>query len=179
MRLRYLYIKYFISVEALSEVLSDWGDGKGSIVVISHDKAFCEQIGFTHVLTITDEGRLRLEQRDANINDWDSSRQTYQKSTAGPSEIHDGDSDGAVIDTELDTKRRKMAFNAPRRISKIERLVMRKEETIAQLDEEMLANGSDVGKLVDLSKEKELLENEVMELMEEWEELETLVAEMK
>merc|ERR1711966_596786 len=85
------------SVEALSEVLSDWGDGKGSIVVISHDKAFCEQIGFTHVLTITDEGRLRLEQRDANINDWDSSRQTYQKSTAGPSEIHDGDSDGAVI----------------------------------------------------------------------------------
>ena len=55
---------------------------------------------------------------------------------------------------------------------------MRKEETIAQLDEEMLANGSDVGKLVDLSKEKELLENEVMELMEEWEELETLVAEM-
>ena len=83
-------------------MLSDWGDGKGSIVVISHDKAFCEQIGFTHVLTITDEGRLRLEQRDANINDWDSSRQTYQKSTAGPSEIHDGDSDGAVIDMELD-----------------------------------------------------------------------------
>ncbi|OEU12139.1 P-loop containing nucleoside triphosphate hydrolase protein, partial [Fragilariopsis cylindrus CCMP1102] len=58
-------------VEALSEVLSDWGDGKGAIVVISHDKAFCEQVGFTHILTITGDGQLQLEQRDANDNDWD------------------------------------------------------------------------------------------------------------
>lgn len=168
------------SVEALSEVLSEWGDGKGAIVVISHDKSFCEQVGFTHVLTITSEGTLRLEQRDANAGDWDSSIATFQKSS-GENEANGSESSSVetVADKEAEAKRRKMAFNAPKRITKIEALVEQKEEKIATLDEEMLANGSDVGKLVDLSKEKEILEEEVMELMEEWEELETLLAEME
>eukprot|EP00536_Pseudo-nitzschia_multiseries_P013219 jgi/Psemu1/261223/estExt_Genewise1Plus.C_5480026 len=164
-------------VEALSEVLSDWGDGKGSIVVISHDKAFCEQVGFTHVLTITDEGTLKLEQRDANDGDWDASVATFQKS-GDASDSNDGEP-VAVVDKELDAKRRKMAFNAPKRIAKIESLVEQKEEKIAALDEEMMANGSDVGKLVDLTKERDVLEEQVLELMEEWEELETLMAEME
>ena len=168
---------FWFSVEALSEVLSDWGDEKGSIVVISHDKAFCEQVGFTHVLTITDEGGLHLEQRDANDGDWDSSVATFQKS--GDAGEGDDDTEVVVVDKEIDAKRRKMAFNAPKRISKIESLVETKEEKMAVLDEEMLENGSDVGKLVDLSKKKEILEEEVMELMEEWEELETLLAEME
>ena len=40
---------YFLldSVEALSEALSGWGEDTGAIVVISHDKAFCEKVGFT------------------------------------------------------------------------------------------------------------------------------------
>ena len=144
--------------------------------MISHDKSFCEQVGFTHVLTITGEGGLRLEQRDANESDWDSSVATFQKSgDAG----EDGDGAATVVDKELEAKKRKMAFNAPKRISKIESMVEQKEEKMAALDEEMLANGSDVGKLVDLSKEKEVLEEEVMELMEEWEELEVLLAEME
>ena len=168
------------SVEALSEVLSDWGEEKGAIVVISHDKAFCEQVGFTHVLTITGEGGLRLEQRDANSGDWDSSVATFQKSN-GETEANGAESSPtmAPVYKEAEAKRRKMAFNAPKRISKIESLVEQKEEKISVLDEEMLANGSDVGKLVDLSKEKEILEEEVMTLMEEWEELESLLAEME
>ena len=36
----------------------------------------------------------------------------------------------------------------------------------------MMANGSDVGKLVELSKDKEALELKVLEYMDEWEELE-------
>ena len=167
-------------VEALSEVLSDWGDEKGAIVVISHDKAFCEQVGFTHVLTITGEGGLRLEQRDANSGDWDSSVATFQKSN-GESESSDTESAPEMTPEEKEAlaKKRKMAFNAPKRIAKIEALVEEKEEKISVLDEEMLANGSDVGKLVDLTKEKDVLEEEVMTLMEEWEELESLLAEME
>jgi len=147
--------------------------------VISHDKSFCEQVGFTHVLTITDEGGLHLEQRDANDGDWDSSVATFQKSGDDNSNDEESSSSPVVVDKEAEAKRRKMAFNAPKRIAKIESLVEQKEERIAVLDEDMMANGSDVGKLVDLSKEKEGLEEEVMELMEEWEELETLMAEME
>lgn len=147
--------------------------------MISHDKSFCEQVGFTHVLTITDEGGLHLEQRDANDGDWDSSVATFQKSGDDNSNDEESSSSPVVVDKEAEAKRRKMAFNAPKRIAKIESLVEQKEERIAVLDEDMMANGSDVGKLVDLSKEKEGLEEEVMELMEEWEELETLMAEME
>ena len=68
-------------------------------------------------------------------------------------------------------------FNAPKRIAKLESMIEEKEERIATIDAEMLENGSDVGKLVDLTAAKEKLEEEVMEFMEEWEELEALLAQ--
>ena len=124
---RSLLFALWCSVEALSEVLSDWGDDRGSIVVISHDKSFCEQVGFTHVLTITDEGGLHLEQRDANDGDWDSSVATFQKSGDDNSNGEESSSSPVVVDKEVEAKRRKMAFNAPKRIAKIESLVEQKE----------------------------------------------------
>ena len=169
-------------VEALQDALSEWGtddDNKnmgGAIVVISHDRHFCEKIGFTHVATIRD-GKLVLEQRDCNQGDWDSSGTTSQPTLAGEVNggdilVEDGGSKGIQV---VDDKMRKKAYNAPKRIAKIEAMVMKKEEKIATLDEEMITNGSDVGKLMDLTKQKEMLEVEVMELMEEWEQLEVLL----
>lgn len=159
-------------MEALSESLSEWGEETGAIVVISHDKNFCDKVGFTHVATVVD-GALQVEQRSSRESDWDSSGSTLQRSSMEANE--EASSNTA---TKVDTKLRKQAFNAPKRISKIESLVEQKEEKMAKLDEEMLANGSDVGKLVDLSKEKEELEEQVMELMEEWEELEALLLQV-
>jgi ATPase subunit of ABC transporter with duplicated ATPase domains len=160
-------------VEALSESLSEWGGDAGAIVVISHDKVFCEQIGFTHILTIQDDGTLKLEQRSTDERDWDASGSTLQRANG------EGASAASTAERQLDPAERKRAFNAPKRIAKIESLVEQKEEKIAMLDEKMLANGSDVGELVDLTKEKQALETEVMKLMAEWEELETLLAEME
>ena len=171
------------SVEALSESLSDWGDETGSIVVISHDKTFCDKVGFTHVVTVQTNGSLLVEQRGTRDSDWDSSIDTLQRSSSSSSlseqdVVVDGN-DGevaAATTPPLDPKLRKQAYNAPKRIAKIEDLVEDKEAAIALLEDEMLANGSDVGKLVDLTNEKEALEAQVMELMEEWEELETLLS---
>lgn len=36
-------------IEALGDSLSSWGGTDGSVVVVSHDRAFCDQVGFTHV----------------------------------------------------------------------------------------------------------------------------------
>ena len=159
---------FVYSVEALSESLSDWGEESGSVVVISHDKSFCDKIGFTHVVTVQD-GKLTMEQRGTRASDWDSSTATLQRSEESSATEEEAK-------PELDPKLRKMAYNAPKRIAKIESLVEEKEEKIAELDAEMLANGSDVGKLVDLTEAKTKLEEQVMELMEEWEELEALLA---
>jgi len=142
-------------------------------VVISHDKSFCDKIGFTHVVTV-DNGKLTLEQRDVRASDWDSSTATLQRTLTSQ-----GDSSTTTTTgSEMDAATRKKVFNARKRIRKIEELVESKELKMASLEQEMISNGSDVGKLVDMTKAKDKLEGEVMKLMEEWEELEALLEQL-
>lgn len=167
-------------MEALSEALSGWGEDTGAVVVISHDKAFCEKVGFTHVATVQD-GCLKMEQRDTRESDWSSSYSSTQptlSSANASTETEDTNTNNKSATPEEDRKRKKQVYNAPKRIAKIEETVMKREEKIAQLDKDMMANGSDVNKLVDLTKQKDGLEAEVLELMEEWEELEGLLAKV-
>ena len=49
-------------IDALAKALSGWGGKDGAVVVISHDRAFCDEVGFTHVGTVMNGG-LVLEQR--------------------------------------------------------------------------------------------------------------------
>ena len=172
-----LFIFYFYSVEALSEALSGWGEDTGAIVVISHDKAFCEKVGFTHVATVTDGG-LKMEQRDTRESDWDSSSSSTQPTMAGSTTEDTNNNGNTPASAEEDRKRKKQAYNAPKRISKIEETVMKKEEKIAKIDNEMMVNGSDMNKLMELTTQKDVLEADVLELMEEWEELEGLLAQI-
>ena len=58
-----------------------------------------------------------------------------------------------------------------RAIAKAEREIAKLEAKIAALDAEAEANGSDYQKLMELSAEREGLENELLELYEQWEEL--------
>lgn len=162
------------SVEALSEAFSEWGDETGAIVLVSHDQNFCEKIDFTHVATVQD-GTFKLEQRAARTSDWviDS----LSAGETGNEDSHIASSDAAVAGTE-DPQMRKKAFNAPKRIAKLESLIEQAESKIAELDEEMLAHGSDIGKLVDLTQEKVALEGKVESYMEEWGELEKVLAQV-
>jgi ATP-binding cassette subfamily F protein 3 len=57
-------------IQGLANALSGWGGEDGSVVVISHDREFCEKVGFTHIGTVTD-GKLVLEQRGIRESDWD------------------------------------------------------------------------------------------------------------
>mmetsp|Transcript_55733 Transcript_55733/g.64350 ORF Transcript_55733/g.64350 Transcript_55733/m.64350 type:complete len:650 (+) Transcript_55733:158-2107(+) len=57
-------------ISGLAKALSGWGGDDGAVVVISHDRKFCEKVGFTHVGTVTD-GKLVLEQRSLRESDWE------------------------------------------------------------------------------------------------------------
>lgn len=57
-------------ISGLAKALSGWGGKDGALVVISHDRKFCEKVGFTHVGTVMD-GKLVLEQRSLRDSDWD------------------------------------------------------------------------------------------------------------
>ena len=74
-----LFCVYFVNLKkhldvgciaGLAKALSNWGGQDGGIVVISHDREFCDKIGFTHVGTVMD-GKLVLEQRDLRESDWE------------------------------------------------------------------------------------------------------------
>merc|ERR1711966_284562 len=56
-------------IQGLANALSGWGGKDGAMVVISHDRDFCEKVGFTHVGTVAD-GKLTLEQRSLRESDW-------------------------------------------------------------------------------------------------------------
>ena len=56
-------------IDGLANALNGWGGKDGAVVVISHDREFCERVGFTHVGTV-DKGCLRVEQRSMQESDW-------------------------------------------------------------------------------------------------------------
>lgn len=57
-------------IQGLANALGSWGGEDGAVVVISHDREFCEKVGFTHVGTVTNGG-LVLEQRELQDGDWE------------------------------------------------------------------------------------------------------------
>ena len=168
-------------VEALSEALGEWGGDMGAIVVISHDRAFCDKIDFTHIATVRD-GTCTLEERSVRDSDWlveslssDQSAGKEEEELNG-SAVSKGSQDASQ--PEMDPVLRKKAFNAPKRIMKLEELINEAEAQVAAIEEEMITVGNDVGKLVDMSKRKDEITAKVEEYMEEWEELEELLAQV-
>ena len=157
------------------------------MVVVSHDKNFCQCIDFTHVGTVA-EGKLTLEQRGTRDSDWDlfdntktngdiadrNSEEAFGATNGASSSS--SSSSGSARKPEVSKELRKQAYNAPKRIAKIEKLIEKEEEEIERIEAEMMTNGSDVGKLVDLTADKVKHEKNVQKLMLEWEELESVLA---
>lgn len=143
-------------------------------MIVSHDRAFCESIGFTHVGTVMN-GSLVLEERLLDERDW------AQYDIAPIGESQEIEETGVKLSTaekeELDRKR-KLAFNAPKRIQKIEMMIRVSEKRIAEFDDEMMKCGTNVDALMELTDKKGKEEDTVANLMEEWEELEDIVAEV-
>jgi DNA repair exonuclease SbcCD ATPase subunit len=167
-----------LSIEALSSALSAWGKKDGAVIVVSHDKSFCDSVGFNTVGTVKD-GSLKLEQRELNSNDWKQYEMMLSHSVDMPPDAQTNDMIKLTPEQQEELKKkRRLAFNAPKNIAKLEKKIEASEKRMAELDDEMMTVGNDVGKLTDISKEKEKEEEKVAEMMEEWEELEILLAEV-
>lgn len=165
-------------VEALSDALSVWGHreggssssgtGDGALVVVSHDRSFCESVGFTHVGTVKD-GRLIVEERDLRADDWD----VYDL-RADDRTVNGDSSSSTVVERELTpeekaeaAKRRKDRMNAPKKIKRLEKEIEKAEAKVAALEEEMMGVGNDVEELVKVSKKKEKEEASIERWMKE------------
>ena len=176
------------SVEALSDALSVWGGAKGAIVVVSHDRNFCDKITFTHVATVKD-GKFTLEERAVRESDWfvqgmeaakplstDNASEDFTSVTS--QNASNGKSASSAPKKELDPKLRKAAFNAPKRIKKLESMIAENEAKVLEIDDQMSQHGKDVEKLMEMTKQKQGLQDKIESYMKEWNELEDLLAQV-
>jgi hypothetical protein len=177
-----------ISVDALSDALSEWGGTKGAIVVVSHDRNFCDKITFTHVATVKD-GKFTMEERPVRDSDWIVQGMEAAKPLSTLTDDPSGETSAsnshvtksttlASPKKELDPKLRKAAFNAPKRIKKLEGMIAEVENKMVELDDLMGQNGNDVGKLIDWNKQKQGLQDKIDSYMKEWNELEELLVQV-
>ena len=179
-------------IAALGESLSQWGGKDGAVVIISHDQSFCETVGFTHVGTVQN-GSLVVEQRGLQDGDWrtyDLTKTTEVESTTNGATCDNVANKNNVAfkaaqeeenlapwEKKLLAEKRKKAFNAPKRIKRLEENIEASETRIVQIEEEMVANGNNVAKLMTLTKQKEKEQDIIAKAMAEWEELEQLLKE--
>lgn len=159
-------------IEALSKALNNWNIKDGAIIVVSHDQPFCESVGFNTVSTVKD-GSLKVEERGLTSSDW----RLFDMNLPEMSDKDASASKELTPEEKEEQKRlRKLAYNAPKQIAKLENLIEAAESKLANLDSEMLEVGTDVGRLVDLQKKKEKIEKDIMKYEKEWEELEEILA---
>lgn len=161
------------TVAALAKGLNAF---EGAVLVVSHDRAFVDELSPTHVLTVAD-GVASLEKRELVDADWDvSSIDERGAAEAVEAPAAAAAAEAAPPSPALSDADRKRLHNAPKRLAKLEDLIADAEADVAAVDAELMSSGSDVGLAVELQAKRDALQVSVDALWEEFAELETLVA---
>ena len=69
----------------------------------------------------------------------------------------------------------KQAYNAPRRIAKLEKLIEKAELSLSAVEKEMMENGNDAAILMKLTDQRSQINEQIMAYMQEWESLQELL----
>lgn len=145
-------IHFTNSIEALSESLCNWGERDGAVIIVSHDKAFCDTISFTHVGTVM-EGGLTVEERGLRQSDWD----TYNLEAEGGGVSVEENKNSVVVassnngSSAIDMKDDKKSRNEQKNLmKKLEREIEKIESEIQKLKPKKEAIQSEI----DLSSDK-------------------------
>ena len=119
---------------------------EGSVLVISHDQTFLEELEPTHIITVR-AGKVTMEERGLRPEDWndplDYKQETQKFAAKTPtanivdSEVGRGKSNGKGGEGDSD-EQRKMKLNAPKRIPKIETSIEKHNEELAKIDADMI-----------------------------------------
>lgn len=148
------------SADALAKALSAF---EGAVLFISHDKKLIEKTA-THVAQLQDETlTIQVGYDEKHLEFELKKKQTEAK-----------------IESALSYKEQQKERNRRRKIKQdyeqIEERISELEELLEGLDQQMFDVGNDLGKIQELQKKKDLLEEELEQAMERWEELEEEIA---
>lgn len=142
----------------------------GSIVVISHDRHFLEQLEPTHVVTVRG-GIVSSQQRSLREEDWDDP--LFSRVSEIPVKQIDKldiKTETKASDSFVNNETKKVKNNATKKISKLEKSISKYEDEIKALNANMMNHGNDRGKLMDLQKEIDKINLKLDNLYKEMEE---------
>ena len=180
-----------LDVETLA-ILEDYLDGyDGIVITVSHDRYFLDRIA-KRIFAF--EGAGKIVQYEGGYTDYMNKRPqpasgkavSENASSTGASAsgaqgntASDGtDSKEARKKKSMETwgheKKLKFTYKEQKEYETIEADIEKLENRLSEIDDEMVKNATNFGKLNELTKEKEDLERQLMEKMERWEYLEDL-----
>ena len=150
------------AIQALLDALDTY---EGAIVVISHDRPFCEAVRATHVGYVC-SGRCVVEERELRDAD-------FSETDRGVRNNFVGDASAVVVAApapppmsaeeakrlrEEQRNAQKVQNGAPKKLARLEEQIGEAETAIAALDAEMMKAGSDVGRVRDLDAQRGALQ---------------------
>lgn len=148
------------SREWMEDALSDY---EQTLLFVSHDRYFIEKFA-TRIWALSDGHITDFRGGYSDFCRWRERQESFRQNERAAQKKKEKKEPKAE-------QRKKPVPGNDKAIAKVEREISRLEARIAELDAEAEENGSDYQKLMELSEQREALENELMELYEKWEEL--------
>ena len=145
------------SREWMEDALSDY---EQTLLFVSHDRYFIEKFA-TRIWALSDGHITDFRGGYSDFCRWRERQESFRQNERAAQKKKEPKAE----------QRKKPVPGNDKAIAKVEREISRLEVRIAELDAEAEENGSDYQKLMELSEQREALENELMELYEKWEEL--------
>ena len=145
------------SREWMEDALSDY---EQTLLFVSHDRYFIEKFA-TRIWALSDGRITDFRGGYSEFCQWRDRQEVFRQNERAAQKKKE---------PKAEPKKKPVQGN-DKAIAKAEREIAKLEAKIAALDAEAEANGSDYQKLMELSAEREGLENELLELYEQWEEL--------
>ena len=145
------------SREWMEDALSDY---EQTLLFVSHDRYFIEKFA-TRIWALADGRITDFRGGYSEFCQWRDRQEVFRQNERAAQKKKE---------PKAEPKKKPVQGN-DKAIAKAEREIAKLEAKIAALDTEAEANGSDYQKLMELSAEREGLENELLELYEQWEEL--------
>ena len=145
------------SREWMEDALSDY---EQTLLFVSHDRYFIEKFA-TRIWALADGRITDFRGGYSEFCQWRDRQEVFRQNERAAQKKKE---------PKAEPKKKPVQGN-DKAIAKAEREIAKLEAKIAALDAEAEANGSDYQKLMELSAEREGLENELLELYEQWEDL--------
>ncbi|MFG6113943.1 ATP-binding cassette domain-containing protein [Halobacillus sp. MO56] len=142
----------------------------GAVIAVSHDRYFLDRVADR---LIAFEGKGRIRKFHGNYSEYMDEKKQTERLQAAEKKQQEKAAEKPV------RRKRKLSYHEQKEWEGIEDKIADLEEKIENVQTSVAEAGSDLGKVQDLYKEQEILEDELEQAMERWEELSLLVEELE